>query len=95
VVAVDVGGDDVGGCGVGVELIAELLFEGCEEGLWGPAVAHKEVLDAGTGAVLAELGLLFEDADYGGDDFEGLILWDEGRDTLGDVRLCGEATAYA
>ena len=95
VVAVDVGGDDVGGDGVGIELVAELFFDGCEHGLGGPAVAHEEVLDAGAGAVLAELGLLLEDADYGGDDFEGLVLRDEGGDALGDVGLGGEAAAYA
>ncbi len=95
VVAVDVGGDVVFGDGVGIELVAELLFEGDEEGLGGPAVAHEEVLDAGAGAVLAELGLLLEDADDGGDDFEGFILRDEGGDAFGDVRLGGEAAADA
>ena len=46
---------------------------------------HEEVLDAGAGAVLAELGLLLEDADDGGDDVEGLVLRDEGVDAHGDV----------
>ncbi len=35
---------------------------------------HEEVFDAGVGAALAEDGLLFEDADYGSDDVEGLVL---------------------
>ncbi len=58
-------------------------------------MAHEEVFDAGAGAVLAELGLLAEDADYGGDYFEGFILRDEGGDAYGDVGLGGEAAAYA
>ena len=58
-------------------------------------MAHEEVLDAGAGAVLAELGLLAEDADDGGDDVEGLVLRDEGGDADGDVRLGGEAAADA
>src|ERR1700722_6111167 len=94
-VAVDVGGDSVGGCGVGVELVAELLFERGEEGLGGPAVAHEEVLDAGAGAVFAELGRLLEYADYSGDDCEGFVRRDEGGNALGNVGLGGEAAAYA
>ena len=60
VVAVDVVGDDVVVDGAGVEFVAELFFEGGEEGLGGPAVAHEEVLDAGAGAVFAKLGLLLK-----------------------------------
>ena len=44
-----------------IEFEAEFGFEGGEEGLGGPAVAHEEVLDAGAGAVFAELLLLAED----------------------------------
>ena len=58
-------------------------------------MAHEEVLDAGAGAVLAEFRLLAEDADYGVDDFEGLVLRDEGGDADGDVGLGGEAAADA
>ena len=58
-------------------------------------MAHEEVLDAGAGAVFAELGLLAEDADDGGDDVDGLRLSDEGGDADGDVGLGGEAAADA
>ena len=58
-------------------------------------MAHEEVLDAGAGAVLAELGLLAEDADDGLDDGEGLVLRDEGGDADGEVGLGGEAAADA
>ncbi len=95
VVAVDVGGCVVFREGVGIELVAELLFECDEEGFGGPAVAHEEVLDASAGAVLAEVGLLLEDADDGGDDLESFVLRDKGRDSLGDVRLGREAAADA
>ena len=95
VITVDVGGDDVGRERVWIELVAELFFEGGEEGLWGPAVAHEEILDAGAGAVLAELGLFLENLDDGCDDFEGFRLRDEGGDALGDVGFGGEAAADA
>ncbi len=72
VVAVDVGGNLLHRDGAGIELVAELLFDGGEHRLGGPAVTHEEVLDAGAGAVLAQVGLLFEDANDGGDDLEGL-----------------------
>jgi hypothetical protein len=95
VVAVDVAGGGIFGDGRGVQLIAELFFDGGEHRLGGPAVLHEEVLDAGAGAVLAEFGLLFEDADDCGDDVEGLVLRDEGGDALGEVGLGGETAADA
>ncbi len=95
VIAVDVVGDGVFGDGAGIEFVAEFGFDGFEHGLGGPAVAHEEVLDAGAGAVLAEGGLLLEDADHGGDDFEGLVLGDEGGDAYSEVWLGGEAAADA
>ncbi len=58
-------------------------------------MAHEEVLDAGAGAVLAQLVLLAEDADDGLDDGVGLVLRDEGGDAHGDVGLGGEAAADA
>ena len=58
-------------------------------------MAHEEVLDAGAGAVFAELGLLAEDLGDGFDDGEGLRLPDEGGDADGHVGLGGEAAADA
>jgi hypothetical protein len=95
VVAVDVVGDELGGVDGNVQFVTELVLDSFEHGLSGPAVAHEEVLDAGAGAVFAELGLLAEDADDGFDDGVGLGLLDEGGDADGEVRLGGEAAADA
>ena len=62
VVAIDVVGNHVLVDRRGIEFVAKLGFDGLEHGLGGPAVAHEEVLDARAGAVLAQLGLLLEDA---------------------------------
>ncbi len=94
-VAVDVVGDELGGVDRGVEFVTELSLNCFEHRLGGPAVAHEEVLDAGAGAVFAELGLFAEDADDGLDDGVGLGLLDEGRDADGEVGLGGEAAADA
>jgi hypothetical protein len=95
VVAIDVVGDDVFVDRRGVEFVTKFGLDGFEHGLGGPAVAHEEVLDAGAGAVLAEFGLLLEDAQDGFDDGVGLVLRDEGGDAHADVRLGGEAAADA
>ncbi len=58
-------------------------------------MAHEEVLEAGAGAVFAEVLLLAEDLGGGDDDGEGLILADEGGNTDGHVGLGGEASADA
>ena len=63
----------------GVELVAELLFNGREHRFGGPAVAHEQVLDAGTGAVLTQGFLLTEDL---ADSMYGVI-----RLFLGDERV--------
>ncbi len=95
VVAIDVVGDDVLLDRRRVEFGSELGLDGLKHGLGGPAVAHEEILDARAGAVLAQLGLLLEDAQDGFDDGVGLVLRDEGGDAHTDVRLGGEAAANA
>ena len=71
VVAIDVVGDASSLTGDGSSLVAELLFNGSEHGLCRPSVAHEEILDARAGAVLAQFGLLLEDAQHGLDDIDG------------------------
>ena len=95
VVAIDVVGNHILVNRRGVEFAAELRFDRFQHGLRGPAVAHEEVLDAGAGAVLAQLGLLLEDAQHGFHYRIGLVLRDEGGDAHSDVRLGRKASTDA
>ncbi len=93
VIAVDQRGRSIGDGGV--ERIAETRFNGAEEGIGGPVVFEEKILETGFVSGLPEDRGFAEEFGDGADDGDDLVRIDEGVERNGEVRLGGEAAAYA
>src|SRR5580704_3550527 len=93
VIAMDVGGDFFRFSGIENE--ADTLLEFGEEAVGGPAVLQEQEFQAGAFAVFAEYVSFAEDFGDAAGDRDDLLPWHKSSEAHGQVRICGEAAAYA